>query len=242
MAWLTFSAWRCFMTRPATVLLGGNLIDWGQRMAGGLTQVSWAVIRPLGTLDEIDSVLLCRQPQQVESACHPPAQTLSPPPYSLTLTLLLLRILRQCYGAPKTTPSEQRGVKKQLLGRLLFLSLFWVTREANLKYSSRPLWLTLGTSSDFSSPLDSRSHSSSMAQCPPWFMHPAPIISIHSNHTHTHTQKTCLKDQNKLKQGLCINLEGWDVAGDGEGGSKGRGYMYSYGWFMLRFAENNKIL
>lgn len=125
MAWLTFSAWRCFMTRPATVLLGGNLINWGQRrMAGGLTQVSWAVIRPLETLDEIDSVLLHRQPQQVESACHPPAQILSPPPYSLTLTLLLLRILRQCYGAPKTTPSEHRVVKKQLLGRLLFLSTY----------------------------------------------------------------------------------------------------------------------
>ena len=30
----------------------------------------------------------------------------------------------------------------------------------------------------------------------------------------------CLR---KLKQGLCINLEGW------EGGSKGRGYMYTYG-------------
>ena len=29
----------------------------------------------------------------------------------------------------------------------------------------------------------------------------------------------------KLKQGLCINLEGWDW----EGGSKGRGYMYPYG-------------
>jgi len=28
----------------------------------------------------------------------------------------------------------------------------------------------------------------------------------------------------KLKQGLCINLEGWDW----EGGSKGRGYMYTY--------------
>ena len=35
----------------------------------------------------------------------------------------------------------------------------------------------------------------------------------------------------KLKQGLCINLEGWDW----EGGSKGRGYMYIYGRFMLRF-------
>ena len=29
----------------------------------------------------------------------------------------------------------------------------------------------------------------------------------------------------KLKQGLCIKLEGWD----GEGDSKGRGYMYTYG-------------
>ena len=29
----------------------------------------------------------------------------------------------------------------------------------------------------------------------------------------------------KVKQGLCINLEGWD----GEGDSKGRGYMYTYG-------------
>ena len=27
----------------------------------------------------------------------------------------------------------------------------------------------------------------------------------------------------KLKQGLCINLEGWDWQGDG------RGYMYTYG-------------
>ena len=27
-----------------------------------------------------------------------------------------------------------------------------------------------------------------------------------------------------------------------EGGSKGRGYMYTYGWFMLRLTENNKIL
>ena len=29
----------------------------------------------------------------------------------------------------------------------------------------------------------------------------------------------------KLKQGLCINLDGWDGAGN----SKGRGYMYIYG-------------
>ena len=30
----------------------------------------------------------------------------------------------------------------------------------------------------------------------------------------------------KLKQGFCINLEEWDGEGDG---SKGRGYMYTYG-------------
>ena len=37
----------------------------------------------------------------------------------------------------------------------------------------------------------------------------------------------CLR---KLKQGLCINLEGWDGEGGGGGGdSKGWGYMYTYG-------------
>ena len=38
----------------------------------------------------------------------------------------------------------------------------------------------------------------------------------------------------KLKQGLCINLEGWDGTEMG-GRCKGRGYMYKYGRFMLRF-------
>ena len=37
----------------------------------------------------------------------------------------------------------------------------------------------------------------------------------------------------KLKQGLCINLEGWDVEGDGR--EVQEGYMYTYGWFMLGF-------
>ena len=35
----------------------------------------------------------------------------------------------------------------------------------------------------------------------------------------------------KLNQGLCINLDRWN----GEGVPKGRGYVYTYGWFMLRF-------
>ena len=42
----------------------------------------------------------------------------------------------------------------------------------------------------------------------------------------------------RQQQGLCINLEGWDGAGDG------RGYIYMYipmADFMLEF-DNNKIL
>ena len=35
----------------------------------------------------------------------------------------------------------------------------------------------------------------------------------------------CLRD---LKQGLCINLEGYD-GGRWEGGSRGRGHMYTWG-------------
>ena len=38
----------------------------------------------------------------------------------------------------------------------------------------------------------------------------------------------------KLKQGLCINLEGWDGVGDGREVHKGED-VYAYGWFMLRF-------
>ena len=38
----------------------------------------------------------------------------------------------------------------------------------------------------------------------------------------------------ELKQGLCNNLEGWD----GEGGSRERGQMYTYGWFMLMYGRN----
>ena len=33
----------------------------------------------------------------------------------------------------------------------------------------------------------------------------------------------------KLKQGLGINLEGWDAEGDGREVSKGKGYMCTYG-------------
>ena len=39
----------------------------------------------------------------------------------------------------------------------------------------------------------------------------------------------------KLKQWLCINLEGWDGKGDGGQVQKGGEYMYTYGWFMSRF-------
>ena len=33
----------------------------------------------------------------------------------------------------------------------------------------------------------------------------------------------------KLKQGLCINLEGWSGDGDGREVQEGGGYMYTYG-------------
>ena len=38
----------------------------------------------------------------------------------------------------------------------------------------------------------------------------------------------------QLKQGLCINLEGWDWEGDGREVQR-EGYMYTCGWFPLRF-------
>ena len=33
----------------------------------------------------------------------------------------------------------------------------------------------------------------------------------------------------KLKQGLCVSLEGWDGKGDGREVQKGGDYMYTYG-------------
>ena len=110
-----------------------------------------------------------------------------------------------------------------------------MTREANLKYSSHPLWLTLGTSSDFSSPLDSRSHSSSMAQCPPWFMHPAPIISIHSldspNHTHTHQKKNLFKRPKQTQTGALYQSRGVRC-GRRWGGRFKREGIYVYLWLI----------
>ena len=38
----------------------------------------------------------------------------------------------------------------------------------------------------------------------------------------------------ELTPGLCNNLEKCD----GEGGSRGRGHRYTYGWFMLMFGRN----
>ena len=39
----------------------------------------------------------------------------------------------------------------------------------------------------------------------------------------------------ETQTGLCINLERGGVGREMGGGSKGREYMYTYGWFMLRF-------
>ena len=40
----------------------------------------------------------------------------------------------------------------------------------------------------------------------------------------------------KLNPGLCNDFEGWDR----EGGSKRRGYRYTYGWIHFDMAETNK--
>ena len=40
----------------------------------------------------------------------------------------------------------------------------------------------------------------------------------------------------KLKQGFCINLEGWN----GEGDSKRRGYMHTYRLFILRLDRKHQ--
>ena len=39
----------------------------------------------------------------------------------------------------------------------------------------------------------------------------------------------------KTQTGALYQPEGCDGGGKWEGGSKGRSYMYTYGWFMLRF-------
>ena len=43
----------------------------------------------------------------------------------------------------------------------------------------------------------------------------------------------------KLKQGLCINLDGWDGE-RWEGVSNGRGYMFTNDLFMLRFDRKHQ--
>ena len=45
----------------------------------------------------------------------------------------------------------------------------------------------------------------------------------------------------KLKQGL-YQPRGVGCGGRWEGGSRWRGHMYTYGSFMLRLTENNKIM
>ena len=44
----------------------------------------------------------------------------------------------------------------------------------------------------------------------------------------------------ELKQGLCINLEGWNGEGDGREVQRGGEHMHTYGWFMLRFGRKQQ--
>ena len=41
-----------------------------------------------------------------------------------------------------------------------------------------------------------------------------------------------------VQTGVCDNLEGLDEAGRREGGSRGKGHMYTYGSFMLMYGRN----
>ena len=45
----------------------------------------------------------------------------------------------------------------------------------------------------------------------------------------------------KLKQRLCINLDGWNGEGDGREFQK-RGYVNTCGWFMLRFGRKQNSI
>ena len=47
----------------------------------------------------------------------------------------------------------------------------------------------------------------------------------------------------ELKQRICNNLEGWDGEGYGREVQEGEDiYIYTYGWFVLIFGRNQKIL
>ena len=46
----------------------------------------------------------------------------------------------------------------------------------------------------------------------------------------------------ETQTGALYKLRGVGWGEKWEGGSKGRGYMYTYGRFMLRLIKNNKIL
>ena len=59
----------------------------------------------------------------------------------------------------------------------------------------------------------------------------------HGNiHTATHkiANGNLLSDSKNSTRRLWYNLEGWDGAGD----PRGRGYTYTYGWFMLIYGRN----
>ena len=54
------------------------------------------------------------------------------------------------------------------------------------------------------------------------------------------SQRECALWLRKLKQGLCINLEGWDGAGDGRVVQKGGDIYMTDSCLSLK--ENNRIL
>ena len=124
----------------------------------------------------------------------------------------------------------------QLLGRLHFLSTYsgWQGRPT-LNTAFCPLRLTLGTSYDFSSPLDSWSHSSSMAQVPA-LVYASCSHYFHSltwfpkSHSHTHTQNL-FKRPKQTQTGALYQSRGvrW---GRRWGGRFKRERIYVYLWLI----------
>ena len=44
----------------------------------------------------------------------------------------------------------------------------------------------------------------------------------------------------ETQTGVLYQARGVEGGREGEGGSKGRGHMYTYGWFMLRFERKQQ--
>lgn len=155
------------MTRPATVLLGGSLVDCGQgRMAGGLAQASWHSLGPLKAWMRLIlscsagshsgwSLLATHQPR-LFPVLPTPLPLPAPSQDSETVLCGSQNQPVRTEGVQSTVAEETSSAQHPL----------WVKGRPALSTGVCPLWLTLRTSYGFSSPFGSETPSSSMAQVP----------------------------------------------------------------------------